>query len=91
VNYDHRSYSLRGFPVPQRRLEDRIQTLAAKAVATQDPAELNDIIHQLRAALREHADRLRKLAAEKLIAGLKMKGSAVVSTEDAALDEVGRH
>jgi len=55
-------------PVPQRRLEDRIQDLAGKAVAAHDPEELADVLRQLRAALREHADRLRKLAAEKLIA-----------------------
>ncbi len=54
-------------PVPHRRLEDRIQALAAQAVAAQNSEELNDVIRQLRAALREHADRLRKLAAEKLI------------------------
>ena len=54
--------------VPQRRLEDRIQDLAGKAVAAHDPEELADVLRQLRAALREHADRLRKMAAEKLIA-----------------------
>jgi uncharacterized coiled-coil protein SlyX len=54
-------------PVPRRRLEDRIQDLAGKAVAAQNSEELNDVIRELRAALREHAARLRKLAAEKLL------------------------
>ena len=56
----------RGFPVPDRRLEDKIRALAERAVAAQDPDELKDALKELRAALREHAERLRRLAAEKL-------------------------
>jgi hypothetical protein len=54
--------------VPQRRLEDRIKALAASAVACQDPDEFDDVIQQLRAALHEHSQRLRQLAATNLIA-----------------------
>jgi hypothetical protein len=45
-----------------RRLDDRIRALCAKAVKSQDPAELHNIFSQLRAALREHAQRLRHSA-----------------------------
>jgi len=40
--------------------------LVTKAVATQDPAELEGVIRELREALHEHAKSLRKMAAEKL-------------------------
>jgi uncharacterized coiled-coil protein SlyX len=50
--------------VSQRRFEDRIQNLAAKAVAAQDPTELADTLRELREALQEHAAHLRKLVAE---------------------------
>jgi len=53
-------------PVEYRRLEDRIRELCTKAVDTPDPAELNVVMQQLREALREHAKRLRLLAAAKL-------------------------
>jgi len=53
-------------PVPHRRLEDKIRELAERAVAAQDPDELKDALKELQAGLREHAQRLRKLAAEKL-------------------------
>jgi hypothetical protein len=45
-----------------RRLDDRIRELCAKAVKSQDPAELHNIFSQLRAAIKEHAGRLRRLA-----------------------------
>jgi len=76
--------------VPQRRLEDRIQDLAGKAVAAHDPEELADILRQLRAALHEHANRLRKLAAEKLITLPRANGTSDVmantATDDVAAD-----
>ncbi len=76
--------------MPPRRLEDRIQDLARKAVAAQDSPELTDIIRELRAALREHADRLRKLAAEKLLTLPKVTGASDVmgdaGTDDVAAD-----
>ena len=53
-------------PVEYRRLENRIRELCTRAVATSDPAELNMAMQQLREALREHAKRLRRLAAAKL-------------------------
>jgi len=81
----------KGFLVPHRRLEDRIQDLASQAIVAQDPAELTDIIRELRAALREHTVRLRKLAAKNLIAVPKVKdASAAVMgktvTDDMAAD-----
>lgn len=48
--------------MPYRRLEDRIRQLCAKALMAED-AELGAICVALQSALREHAERLRKLAA----------------------------
>jgi len=45
-----------------RRLEDRIRGLCAKAVATDDTAELRKVLEELRAAIHDHTKRLRKLA-----------------------------
>ena len=52
--------------VPSRRLEDRIRELCAKAVSAPDSADFNEVMQQLRESLREHANRLRQLAARKL-------------------------
>ena len=47
-----------------RRLEDRIRTLCAQAMATNtDSAQLPEVLEQLQAALHDHVDRMRKLAA----------------------------
>jgi hypothetical protein len=43
-----------------RRLEDRIRELCAKAVATPESRDLNEITQQLKTALHEHAQRVRK-------------------------------
>jgi hypothetical protein len=51
--------------VPSRRLDDRIRDLCAKAVVAEE-SELEGIFSELNSALREHNERLRKLAAEKL-------------------------
>jgi hypothetical protein len=48
-----------------RRLEDRIRKLCADAVAAADPAELNSTLQKLSAALRDHARRVRQLAAAR--------------------------
>ena len=58
-----------------RRLEDRIRQLCAQAVTAQDP-ELHGILSSLQSALREHTDRLRKLAAAKLAAWRPRGGTA---------------
>jgi hypothetical protein len=50
-----------------RRLEDHIRELCARAVDAQD-SELDAIFSALQNALREHNQRLRKLAAAKLAA-----------------------
>jgi len=47
-----------------RRLEDRIRNLCAKAVASEDSPELQEVFEQLRAALHEHNERLRKSLTE---------------------------
>jgi hypothetical protein len=46
-----------------RRLEDRIRRLCTQAVASTDISELSQILEQLTAALHDHIERLRKLAA----------------------------
>ena len=46
-----------------RRLEDRIRKLCGQAVATTDLSELSQVLEQLTAALHDHIERLRKLAA----------------------------
>jgi hypothetical protein len=43
------------------RLEDRIKELCAKAVATPQSPELNQILRDLQTALRQHNDRLRDM------------------------------
>jgi hypothetical protein len=48
-----------------RRLEDRIRELCALAVSAEEP-ELEIVLAELQAALREHTERLRRLAAAKL-------------------------
>jgi hypothetical protein len=48
-----------------RRLEDRIRTLCARAVATTDPEESNIILRELATALRSHVERLRQMAATR--------------------------
>ncbi len=45
-----------------RRLDDRIRELCAKAVASQDSAELPRVLAELRVAMREHTERLRHSA-----------------------------
>ena len=51
--------------VPSRRLEDRIRDLCVKAVDSETD-EFKLVLEQLKAALHEHTQRLRKLAAIKL-------------------------
>jgi hypothetical protein len=48
-----------------RRLEDRIRKLCAQAVVTTDLNEVSQILEQLTAALHDHIDRLRQLAARR--------------------------
>ena len=43
-----------------RRLQDRIEVLVTKALGTRDADELEQVIHDLREALHEHAKRLRE-------------------------------
>jgi hypothetical protein len=46
-----------------QRLDDRIKDLCAKAVATPPSTELEGILRQLKDALHEHTEHLRKMAA----------------------------
>jgi len=46
-----------------QRLEDRIKELCHEAAATPQSPELEQILHNLKAALAEHTRRMRKLAA----------------------------
>jgi len=52
--------------VPSRRLDDRIRELCAKVTVASE-TELMPNISALKAALHEHTERLRKLAATKLV------------------------
>jgi hypothetical protein len=51
--------------VQSRRLEDRIRKLLDKAISTSDLSELRTAIKDLKIALHEHCQRLRKVAALK--------------------------
>jgi len=53
--------------MPSRRLEDRIRELCSKCVEAEDPAELEPIMKKLKEALHQHTNRLRELAARKLV------------------------
>lgn len=50
-----------------RRLEDRIRKLCALAVVTRHDDERELLLTELKAALREHAERLKKTAVQKLV------------------------
>jgi hypothetical protein len=47
--------------VPSRRLEDRIRELCALAIAT-NTADFAEVLAELRSALHQHSEQLRKLA-----------------------------
>jgi len=49
----------------RKRLEDRIHSLLAKAINTTEAEELETVIANLRAALNEHIQRLREMAAAR--------------------------
>jgi hypothetical protein len=49
--------------VPSRYLESRIRDLCAKVITAPEP-ELEPLLSELKSALQEHSDRLRKMAAE---------------------------
>jgi len=49
--------------MPQRRLQDRIENLLIRALASDDPAQLDAIIEELRQALHEHLRLKKKPAA----------------------------
>jgi len=51
--------------MPFRRLEDRIRRLCGEAVAA-SASDLEPVITELKVALHEHTESLRKLAASKL-------------------------
>jgi hypothetical protein len=49
--------------MPQRRLQDQIENLVVKALASESPAEVDRIIEQMREALHEHLKRKKTTAA----------------------------
>ena len=51
--------------VPPSR-DDRIKELCAKAVATTDPAQVEIVLAELRAALHGHIEQLRKQTAREI-------------------------
>ena len=59
------------------RLEDRVRELCARAIKAQG-SESDPIFSALQLALREHNDRLRKLAAAKLTAWLSHDGGITI-------------
>ena len=54
--------------MPNRRLQDRIETLVTKALATTNLVEIDEILVELREALLEHAERLRAAAIKPQVA-----------------------
>ncbi len=55
-------------------LEDRIRELCSRALAAEEP-ELEPILSELRAALREHARLVRQMAAQALNRGSSAKAA----------------
>ena len=55
-----------------RRLEDRIRELCSKAVSSDD-SEFSTVMSELRAAMREHVERIRTRAVRQL-AGERPRG-----------------
>lgn len=62
-----------------RRLDDRIHELCARATVTRNDDELQLILAELQSALREHGKRMKRTAVGKLVKqdeGFKEKRSA---------------
>jgi hypothetical protein len=49
----------------RKHIEDRIHALLARAVDSTDPEEVESVLNELRASLKEHIQRLREMAAAK--------------------------
>jgi len=56
------------FRVRSHPLEERIRTLCAQAITAKE-AELGIILNELKAALRQHTERIRHMAAAEILAG----------------------
>jgi hypothetical protein len=52
--------------MPPSSLEERVQDLCAQAIAAKNQAELEIILPQLQAAIRDHIRYLRAIAAEAI-------------------------
>ena len=63
--------------MPSPLLNNRIRELCSHALNS-DPPELGIILEELRAALHEHSEELRKLAAAKLVRS-ESKGAGSVA------------
>ena len=58
--------SVAGYVVPYRRIEDRIRELCARLTKAEDK-DFELAISDLKAALHDHTEQLRKLVAESLL------------------------
>ncbi len=50
-----------------RRLEDRIRELCGKLVASRNTDQFDPTLSELKSALQQHTERLRKMAVTKLV------------------------
>jgi hypothetical protein len=57
--------------VPSLLLEDRIRELCSKAVATEDSVELESVLSELRDALREQLDHIRRMVSERALRSMQ--------------------
>jgi hypothetical protein len=58
--------SLSTFPMPRSSLEDRVRLLCERAVAATTQTELDAILPDLRAAIRDHIRYVRAIALETI-------------------------
>lgn len=65
IPYGQDLHTVAACPVPSR-LDDHIRQLCIKVVRARD-VDLEPAISELKAALRQHTQTLRKMAAEKLV------------------------
>ena len=63
VNYLSRTADRRDGTMDSRRSDDRIRALATKAVGSSDGAEVRRLVAELRTELKEHEQKLKKIAA----------------------------
>ena len=57
--------------MPLSSLEHKIQQLCAQAISTEDPAQLQPILSDLRAALSEQLNRVNRMVSERALRSLR--------------------